>query len=432
MTLLSKLNQRGCIHDTSDFSELEKILENKPLTFYCGFDPTADSLHVGSMLPLLMMRRLQRAGHTPIVLLGAATGMIGDPSGKSEERVLLDSETVAKNLAGMKAQISLFLESSGKNAFRIVQNDEWLGKLTFIEFLRDVGKHFSVNMMLAKESVRSRIENREQGISYTEFSYMLLQAYDFYYLHKHHGCLLQVGGSDQWGNITAGIDLIKRKRTVTGTTTQEAQVFGLTFPLLTTSTGAKFGKTAEGTVWLDAKRTSPYQFFQYWLNTTDEDVIRYLRLFTDLGDVELSELENAVSKTPDERRAQQALAEELTTLIHGQTETKKAIAASKVLFGGTMDHLDSKMLLSIFSNVPATELTRTNLQTGLELQDLLVATKLANSKSAARRLVEGGGIYINNHRATAANQMVTLNNFIDSSVLVLRSGKKTFHLVRAV
>lgn len=427
MTLLTKLRERGCIHDVSDFAQLETALEKTSLTFYCGFDPTANSLHVGSMLPLVMMRRLQRAGHTPIVVLGGATGMIGDPSGKSEERNLLDAKTIEENLAGIQPQISLFLDAKGKNAFSIVRNNEWLGKISFIEFLRDVGKMFSVNMMLNKESVRARIESREQGMSYTEFSYMLLQAYDFYHLHEKHKCVLQVGGSDQWGNITAGIDLIKKKHPG-----ENAAVFGLTFPLLTTSTGAKFGKTAEGAVWLDKNRTSPYQFYQYWYNTADDDVLRYLRLFTDVTEDTIDELTVLVKEKPDERKAQRVLAEDLTTLVHGADETKRALEASSVLFGGSMDNLDSKTLSAIFSDVPSTQMPKADLTNGIELQELLVTTKLAQSKGAARRLIEGGGVYVNNNRAADPAQKIALNQFKDASVLILRSGKKTYHLVRAL
>jgi len=422
--LLHKLKDRGLIHDCSHAEELEKLLESESVTFYCGFDPTADSLHVGSMLPLLIMRQLQKAGHKPIVVLGAATGMIGDPSGKSEERNLLADEQIEQNLAGMKKQCELFFSSKGENAFEMVRNDEWLSRMSYIEFLRDVGKHFSVNMMMAKESVKTRLENREQGISYTEFSYMLLQAYDFLWLYENKGCRLQVGGSDQWGNITAGTELIRRKCGA-----ERSPAYALTFPLLTTASGAKFGKTEKGAVWLDPARTSPYEFYQYWLNTADEDVISYVKLFTEIDGEELAALESAVAQRPEERAAQKQLAETLTTFIHGTDEVTKAEQASKVLFGEKIENIDGETLISIFSDVPSTSLASTEFKEGMPLIDLLVKTELAKSKGAARRAVDGGGIYINNAKVSDNAALVSVGKFIDNKALVLRSGKKNYHLV---
>ena len=424
-TTISELQSRGCIHDASNLDELSKELERNSLSFYCGFDPTADSLHCGSMLPLLIMRRLQQQGHKPIVLIGAATGMIGDPSGKSEERVLLSEEVLSKNVAGIEKQISLFLDSEGKNGFELVKNDQWLCKLPYIDFLRDVGKHFTVNSMIAKDSVKTRLDTREQGISYTEFSYMLLQAYDFYWLYQNKDCRLQVGGSDQWGNITAGLELIRKKSSA-----NSLQAFGLTFPLLTTSTGAKFGKTEAGAVWLDPKKTSPYAFYQYWLNSQDADVLTYLKLFTEIRDSELADLAKSVETAPEKREAQQFLASSLTTLIHGTGETAKAQSASKVLFGESIEGLDSSTLLEIFCEVESTEVSKSDLGSGISLQDLLVKTGLAKSKGAARRLIEGGGIYLNNQRTEDFQNLVSKEQFIDQSLLVIRSGKKRYHLVR--
>ena len=422
--ILQQLKDRGSLHDVSHFDELSKLLAAGPVTFYCGFDPTADSLHAGSMLPLVMMARLQRAGHKPIALLGSATGMIGDPSGKSEERKLITEEEVRHNLEGIEKQVKLFLSAKGDNAFSIVRNDEWLKPVSFIDFLRDTGKHFSVNMMLAKESVKNRLENREQGISYTEFSYMLLQAYDFYWLYKNRGCRLQVGGSDQWGNITAGTELIRRRSAA-----DAPQAYGATFPLLTTSTGAKFGKTEKGAIWLDSKRTSPYRFFQYWVNTTDEDVIRNLRLFTDLTEQEISDLEVQTREKPQDRAAQNRLGQILTDLIHGEGERKRAEQASKVLFGESLKDIDSGLLREIFSDVPSTEVQKSDIAAGVSVVDLLVKCSVADSKGAAKRLVEGGGVYLNNERVTDSALKVEQSRLIDGSILVLRSGRKNYHLV---
>lgn len=424
-SLTALLQERGCLHDASHLDELDALLAKEKISFYCGFDPTADSLHVGSMLPLLMMRRFQRAGHTPLVLLGSGTGMIGDPSGKSEERKLLDEETLQRNVAGIERQISLFLESSGPAPFRIVKNHEWLVELNILEFLREVGKHFSVNSMLAKESVRSRIENREQGISFTEFSYMLLQGYDFYWLNKHHRCRLQMGGSDQWGNITAGLELIRRKNNE-----QHPPAYGLTFPLLTTSSGKKFGKSEHGTVWLDSARTSPYQFYQYWIGTHDADVLRYLKLFTEIDGEELRALEEALSTRPEERAPQYALAKALTDLVHGPAETGKAIEASKLLFGAPLDRTDARTLLQVFADVPSTTFTSDRFSSGAPLQEVLVECGLAQSKGAARRAIEGGGIYVNNEKIQDPQLLLSIDRFVEGKVLVLRSGKKNYHLAK--
>ena len=423
--ILSRLKNRGCIYDASNFAELDTFLQRESVCFYCGFDPTADSLHVGSMLPLLLMRRLQRAGHRAIALLGTATGMIGDPSGKSAERNLLDEQTLSRNVAGIERQIGVFLELDGVNAAKMVKNEQWLKPLSCIEFLRDVGKHFSVNSMMLKESVRSRLEGRDHGISYTEFSYMLLQAYDYYWLYKNHGCRLQVGGSDQWGNITAGLELIRRKA---GENSPSA--YALTFPLLTTSTGGKFGKSEQGTVWLDAEKTSPYQFFQFWFNTADADVIKYLRLFSELEDEHIAELEQSLDREPELRQAQRALAFELTSLVHGRAEAEKVTQASEVLFNKGIGSLDSKTLLEINRDVPSLTLLPKEVELGIPIQDLLVRTGLAKSKSDARRLLDAGGVYVNDGRIQDISKRLELADFIEGKVLILRSGKKNKHLVR--
>lgn len=424
-SLLPWLRERGCVHDVSHEAELSALLDREPVSFYCGFDPTAESLHVGSMLPLLLMRRFQQAGHKPIVVVGSATGMIGDPSGKSEERKLLDAETLERNVAGIESQISRFLDPAGPNGFRLVKNDQWLNSMSYIEFLRDVGKHFTINTMMAKDSVRSRFEEREQGISYTEFSYMLLQAYDFYWLSQHLGCRLQVGGSDQWGNITAGMELIRRK-----TGENQPQAFGLTFPLLMTSAGTKFGKTERGTVWLDGGRTSPYQFYQYWLNTADADVLRCLLLFTDIEGEELETIQQAIESQPEQRAAQQRLASELTQLVHGADELARAKVASRVLFGEKIEHLAASTLREIFQDVPTAHLAPNDLDSGMPLVELLVKCGVSDSKGAARRAIEGGGLYLNNERVSDPQTLVTLAMCIDGQVLVIRSGKKNYHLLQ--
>lgn len=423
-TFLSHLQSRGCIHDTSNFQELEQLLARERITYYCGFDPTGASLHVANLLPLVLMRRLQNAGHKPIALIGAATGMIGDPSGKSEERNLLSEEQIAQNAQSIEKQVRLFLSAEGENAYTMVRNDQWLKKLSCIEFLRDVGKHFSVNAMLVKDSVRSRLENREQGISYTEFSYMLFQAYDFYWLYKNHNCRLQVGGSDQWGNITAGLELIRRR-----TPADSPSAYAMTFPLITTSSGAKFGKTEKGAVWLSAELTSPYQFYQYWLNASDTDVVPYLSLFTEVSDEELETLKTSLVEHPEQRLAQKKLAADVTTLVHGADETVRAIKASSILFGEAISGVSSKVLLDIFADVPSVTVPPGEIEAGKTLQELVVLSGLADSNGAARRLIEGGGVYVNNEKAQDMRMTLSLNNFIDRRVLVLRSGKKNYRLL---
>ncbi len=424
VSILESLRHRGLIHDVSHVEELEKVLQSESIVFYCGFDPTADSLHVGSMLPLLIMRRLQRAGHQPLVILGSATGMIGDPSGKTEERKLLTEEVIEENMRGMEKQVRLFLSSEGNTAFQILKNDSWIRPLSSIEFLRDVGKHFSVNAMMQKDSVKGRIESREHGISYTEFSYMLLQAYDFYWLYKNHNCRLQIGGSDQWGNITAGIEFTRRKLQ-----SGSSPIYGFTFPLLTTASGTKFGKTEKGNIWLDPKKTSPFRFYQYWVNTEDRDVLNYIRFFTDLEGEELKALEASLTKHPEERQPQKILAQTLTELVHGREECNRALSASRVLFGEKITGVDDQTLRDIFSDVPSTTITREDLTKGVPILELLQMTKLSSSKGEAKRAIEGGGIYLNNERVGDINLIVTINHLATKSVLILRSGKKNYHLL---
>ncbi len=423
-----ELEARGIVKQLTD-PALGKALSEKSLTLYCGFDPTSDSLHVGSLLPLLTLRRFQLAGHRPIALVGGATGMIGDPSGKSQERQLLTDEILSRNVAGITAVVSRFLDL--KTA-KVANNADWFRGISYIHFLRDVGKHFTVNHMVAKESVRARLEDREHGISYTEFSYMLLQAYDFLVLNDREGCSLQIGGSDQWGNITAGIDLIRRIRFQRegGTGDHSADVFGMTHPLVTKADGSKFGKSEGGNIWLDPARTSPYQFYQYWLGSSDADVVTYLKFFSFKSLDEIAELERLTQTAPEKRAAQQALARELTVLVHGEAELAKAEKASSALFGPGIRELDGKTLLSVMTGAPSTRKAKDALGgAGWPLIDALVETGLCQSKGAARKDIAAGGIYVNNDRASDPAAALKAGDLIGGGYLVLRKGKKTYHLV---
>ncbi len=421
MKLLEEFHWRGMVYQASE--GLETLLEREHVTGYIGFDPSAPSLHVGSLLPLMALARFQRHGHRPIAIVGGGTGLIGDPSGKSEERPLLSREQLEANLAGLRRQLEPFLDFSARdNAALLLNNAEWLEPLSVMEFLREIGKFFTVNYMLNKESVRRRLESAE-GISFTEFSYMLLQAYDYLVLFDRYGCRLQMGGSDQWGNITAGMDLIERLRRV--------QAHGLVFPLVTTAAGRKFGKTEAGTVWLDAKLTSPYRFYQFWLNTDDRDVIAYLKFFTWLERDEIEELELALRTAPEQREAQLRLAREVTRLVHGPDALARAERASRALFGEEVSALSPEELLDVFQEVPSTRVEAFQLAgNGMSIVELVVLTGLAPSKAEARRLIEGGGIYLNNRRIGSANHTVSRNEALHGQFLVLRRGQKEFRLVR--
>jgi tyrosyl-tRNA synthetase len=422
--IFSELSWRGLVYQATSPDQIEKWLDEKSRTLYAGFDPTADSLHVGSLMPLMMLRRFQRAGHRPLALVGGATGMIGDPSGKSAERNLLSADQLHANVAGIEKQLRQFLDFSGPAAAQVVNNADWIGKLSVIDFLRDVGKHVSVNVMMAKDSVKSRIEN-ETGISYTEFSYMLLQAYDFVHLNREFGCELQVGGSDQWGNITAGIDLVRR---LTGNHLQ-----GMTCPLLTKSDGSKMGKTEQGTVWLCGTRTSPYQFYQYWFNTDDADVGQCLRFLTELSREEIEELDQSRKESPHARDSQRCLAEHLTAMIHGAEGLAKAQQAAGILFGQEIANLNDSELSQIFSDVPSCTTARaTFVEAGLPLIDALVLANLSKSKGEARRSIAEGGVYVNNRRAESAEIVLNAEHLASESILVLRKGKKNYALVRLI
>ncbi|MGK5081775.1 tyrosine--tRNA ligase [Bdellovibrionota bacterium FG-1] len=427
-TLFEDLEARGIVKQVTS-PELGSILESKPLSLYCGFDPTSDSLHVGSLLPLLTLRRFQLAGHRPIAVVGGATGMIGDPSGKSQERNLLNDAQIAHNLAGIRSTIERFLDFKGPNAAVVVNNGEWFKGFSFIEFLRDIGKHFTVNHMMAKESVRARLEDREHGISYTEFSYMLLQAYDFYFLQKNQGCKLQIGGSDQWGNITAGIELIRRMRAASEEPLQDTETFGLTHPLVSKADGTKFGKTESGTVWLDAKKTSPYRFYQFFVQASDADVMEFLKFFTFLSLERLAEIEHSLKTEPAKRLAQTTLAQEVTRLVHGAEELARAEKATQALFGTGIWELDEATLLDVLAGAPSTKKSKDLLNTGMPLIDLLVDTQLCPSKGQARKDVTAGGVYVNNERVSDSNTLVGLDDLLAGNHLVLRKGKKNYHLV---
>lgn len=417
------LQWRGLIADCTATEDLIKRLNESPITLYCGFDPTADSLHVGNLVPLLALRRFQLAGHRPIAVAGGATGSIGDPSGKTQERQLLSKEAIAHNIAKVKLQLAKMLDFNCKtNPALLVDNADWIAPITYLDFLRDIGKLFSVNMMIAKESVKTRMEDRESGISYTEFSYMLLQAYDFYHLCKTYNCELQIGGSDQWGNITAGIDLCRKKLNRT--------VYGLTLPLITNADGSKFGKTVAGAVWLDPEKTSVYKFYQFWIRTDDRDVIRYLKYFTFLSKEEIEELEKQHNEDPGLRRAHRALAKAVTEMIHGESATAEAIKASEVLFGGDVKGISKETFKEIAAEVPAVQLEKQKLSpSGIPLVELLCYSKLSPSKGQARKDIEGGGIYINNVREGNTQRLVTASDALFDEFILLRKGKKNYLLI---
>ncbi len=426
MSILKELQEKNSIHDCSNFEELSNLLEEKQICFYCGFDPTADSLHVGSLLPLIMMRKLQLKGHFPIILIGTATGMIGDPSGKSEERILLTQETVHKNAENISNQVGKIVDLSDA---KIINNHSWIEKIKMIDFLRDLGKHFSVNSMIAKESVKERLNNREQGISFTEFSYMLLQAYDFYWLSQNHDCQLQIGGSDQWGNITAGLELIRKKRSDASNeeNKEELPAYGFTFPLLKTASGAKFGKTEKGAIWLDKNRTSAYAFYQFWLNSADEDLENYYNLFSFKETEEVEDILAMHKKNPEKRVAQKELAQELTKMLHGEEEALSAVSASDVLFNKNIKEASYDDLMVIFQDVPHISIKKSELS---NLQEILVKAGAASSNSEARRKVEAGSIYLNDEKQEDFKKEITKQDFIEDKVLIIRSGKKNYYLAK--
>jgi tyrosyl-tRNA synthetase len=417
--IFPELTWRGLINQTTDDGNLPRLLKEKSRTVYVGFDPTADSLHVGHLVALMVLHRFQKAGHRPIALVGGATGMIGDPSGKSEERNLLSPETLQANVAGMKTQLQRFLDfDCGHNSAVLVNNYDWMGHFGYLEFLRDVGKHFPVNIMLSKDSVRSRLDRTAAGLSYTEFSYMLLQAYDFVYLNEHYGCELQAGGSDQWGNITAGIDLARRLRGV--------QLYGCTCPLLTRSDGSKMGKTESGALWLSPYKTEPRDFYNYWINVEDDDIDRCLRFFTDMDQAELEALMAEHRRDPGQRLAQRKLAAELTDLVHGVEDREKIEQGSRVIYAQGDERLE---MISKASGdvVPTFQLAREKLSgDGMPIIDAFVESGLCKTKNEARRIIVQGGGYVNDVRIENIEMRLTTDHVFNESMILLRSGKKNY------
>jgi tyrosyl-tRNA synthetase len=421
MNIFKEFEWRGVVKDFSN--ETEKHLAENKVTAYIGFDPSAASLHVGSLLPIMCLARLQKFGHTPVAILGGGTGMIGDPSGKTVERQLLTNEKIQENLEGIRKQLAHFLDFNTKeNPALLINNADWLLPVTLLDFLRDVGKYFTTNYMRSKESVKRR---EEDGISFTEFSYMLLQAYDYYVLCRDHDCTLQMGGSDQWGNILAGTDLIRKKL--------ERSAYGLTFPLVTSSTGVKFGKTESGTVWLDPELTSPYKFYQFWLNTADDDVIRYLKYFSWLDKEAIEDLERKTLTEPEKRAGQQILAEEITATVHGKAKLERARVASQTLFGGDMSNLTPEEIRDIFDDVPSSDFALSELETGqTAILDFLVRNEVTASKGEAKRLIESGGIYLNNVKVAETGLTVSRGASVGDKYIVVRKGKKNYYLVNLV
>ncbi|MBD1223899.1 tyrosine--tRNA ligase [Virgibacillus halodenitrificans] len=420
MDILQDLEKRGLIHQTTDREGLEKHLAENQVTLYCGFDPTADSLHIGHLLPITMLKRFQKAGHKPIALVGGGTGMIGDPSGRTSERSLNEAHVVKGFSEKIKQQIAKLVEfDQGDNPVVARNNHDWLSNMTIIDFLRDAGKHFGINYMLAKESVSARIE---QGITYTEFSYMILQSLDFLKLYEQENCTLQIGGSDQWGNITAGMELIRRSREQES---DEIKVFGLTVPLITKADGTKFGKTAGGAVWLDPEKTSPYEFYQFWVNTDDRDVIKFLRYFTFISDEEMAELESEVKDQPEKRVAQRRLAEEMTKEVHSQEALEQAQKISAALFSGDIKQLTATEIKQGFKDVPTYKAAKNE----IDLIELLVDASISSSKRQAREDISNGAVYINGERQQELGYVVSEEDRIGDMFTVIRRGKKKYFLI---
>ncbi|EOB9202863.1 tyrosine--tRNA ligase [Staphylococcus aureus] len=413
--LIEDLKWRGLIYQQTDEQGIEDLLNKEQVTLYCGADPTADSLHIGHLLPFLTLRRFQEHGHRPIVLIGGGTGMIGDPSGKSEERVLQTEEQVDKNIEGISKQMHNIFEFGTDHGAVLVNNRDWLGQISLISFLRDYGKHVGINYMLGKDSIQSRLEH---GISYTEFTYTILQAIDFGHLNRELNCKIQVGGSDQWGNITSGIELMRRMY-------GQTDAYGLTIPLVTKSDGKKFGKSESGAVWLDAEKTSPYEFYQFWINQSDEDVIKFLKYFTFLGKEEIDRLEQSKNEAPHLREAQKTLAEEVTKFIHGEDALNDAIRISQALFSGDLKSLSAKELKDGFKDVP--QVTLSNDTTNIV--EVLIETGISPSKRQAREDVNNGAIYINGERQQDVNYALAPEDKIDGEFTIIRRGKKKYFMV---
>lgn len=427
MNFVDELKWRGMIHDIMPGTE--ELLSKGQTTAYVGIDPTADSLHVGHLVSVMMMKHFQVAGHKPIFIIGGATGMIGDPSGKSQERNLLTEDTIQKNMAGIKAQLSHFIDfnSTASNAAIMLNNYDWMKQFSFLDFIRDIGKHITVNYMMAKDSVKRRLNGEfADGMSFTEFTYQLVQGYDFLHLRKNHNCMLQMGGSDQWGNITTGTELIRRK--------EGLEAYGLTWPLMTKSDGKKFGKTESGNIWLDPERTSPYKFYQFWLNTTDEDAARYVKIFTLLPPAEIDALIAEHAEAPHLRKLQKTLAKEITCLIHGEEAYNSALEASQILFGNatseSLRKIDERTFLSVFEGVPQFEISASNLKAGISIVDFLAdKTSIMSSKGEARRALKSNAISINKEKVTGEDAIINEGHLIDGKYILAQSGKKNYFLI---
>ena len=424
--LIEELKWRGLIQDVIPGTE-EQLLK-EPTSAYVGFDPTADSLHIGSLIPIIVLVHFQKYGHKPVALVGGATGMVGDPSGKSEERNLLSKDTLDKNVAAVKRQLSKFLDfnSDQSNAAEMVNNYDWFSGISFLDFIRDVGKHISVNYMMAKDSVKKRLEGKN-GMSFTEFTYQLVQGYDFYWLYKNKNCKLQFGGSDQWGNIVTGTELIRRKA--------GGEAYAFTCPLLTKSDGSKFGKSEKGNIWLDAEKTSPYTFYQFWLNTADADAERFLKVFTFLSEKEISDLVQTHTGNEHQRILQKKLAEELTTFVHSKSDYEFAVKASSILFNNdtaqVLKALNEDQLLQVMEGVPSVEIERNRLN-NLDLITLLADTKILPSKGEAKKMLAGGGIFINKEKVNSVDEKITISQLLNDKYLLIQKGKKNYYLLKAI
>ncbi|WP_372869271.1 tyrosine--tRNA ligase [Planomicrobium okeanokoites] len=415
--LLEDLKWRGLLYQQTDEEGLADVLENEKISLYCGVDPTADSMHIGHIVPLLTLRRFQMHGHRPILLVGGATGMIGDPSGRNEERQLQTTEQIDRNVEGIKVQMQQIFDFQTENGAKMVNNRDWIGAMSVIEFLRDYGKLISVNYMLAKDSVASRLET---GISFTEFSYTLIQAIDFNHLYDNYNCRVQIGGSDQWGNITSGLEVIRK------THDEEAKAFGITIPLVTKADGTKFGKSAGGSVWLDAKKTSPYEFYQFWINTSDADVVKYLKIFTFISREDIESLESSVENEAHLRKAQKVLAEEMTKLIHGESALDDALRITKALFSGDLKALSASEMKAAFKDVPSIEMEREP----KSIVDLIVEAGISSSKRQAREDVTNGAISVNGEKVTDLEYVIDEKDRLEDAFSIIRRGKKKYHIVQ--
>lgn len=420
MDLIKDLEWRGITYQQTDAEGLKDLLNKESISIYCGIDPTADSMHIGHLLPFLTLRRFQNQGHRPLVLVGGATGLIGDPSGKNEERKLQTIEAIQGNVASIKVQLESIFDFEGENGAVMVNNYDWIGAMDVVTFLRDFGKHVGVNYMLAKDTIASRLES---GISFTEFTYTILQALDFNHLYDNYNCKLQIGGSDQWGNITTGLELIRR------THEEETKAFGFTIPLVTKADGSKFGKTESGAIWLDPKKTSPYEFYQFWINAADADVVKYLKYFTFLSHEEIDALAQSVETEPHLRKAQKALAEEMTKLIHGEEALDQAIRITQALFSGEIKSLSASEILEGFKDVPSFEQPKGE---AIGLIDLLVNAKISPSKRQAREDVGNGAVYLNGERVTDLQHVMDEKDMIEGQFTIIRRGKKKYFRIQYV